>query len=256
MLYGMEAFLVFVFGLAIGSFLNVIIYRLAEGGSIVFDRSRCPHCGHALSWYELVPLVSFFIQRAKCRQCHAPISWQYPLVEAATGILFLCIYYFLPAYYHTWETGYLFFVFSSLLVIFVFDLKYYIIPNGVVYPLIGIVLAHMAWGGGFFPPQYPIISALVVSGFFLALYLVSRGTWIGFGDVKYGIFMGLFLGFPLIVVGWFVSYVLGAFIGGAMIMMHRKGLKSEIPFGPFLIIGTSIAYFFGSDIIQWYLTIF
>ena len=252
----MEVFFIFIFGLAIGSFCNVVIYRLANGGSIAVDRSRCPHCGHVLSWYELIPLISFALQGGKCRQCHAAISWQYPLVEAAAGFLFVYIYSFLPAYYHGWEMGYLFFVFSALLIIFVFDLKYYIIPNVVVYPLIGVALLHMVFGGSFFTPLYPVVSALAVSGFFLALYLVSRGTWIGFGDVKYGIFMGLFLGFPLIAVGWFFSYVLGAVIGGILIILKRKGLKNEIPFGPFLIAGTSVAYFFGSDIIQWYLNIF
>jgi len=230
----MEVFFIFIFGLAIGSFCNVVIYRLANGGSIAVDRSRCPHCGHVLSWYELIPLISFALQGGKCRQCHAAISWQYPLVEAAAGFLFVYIYSFLPAYYHGWEMGYLFFVFSALLIIFVFDLKYYIIPNVVVYLLIGVALLHMVFGGSFFTPLYPVVSALAVSGFFLALYL----------------------GFPLIAVGWFFSYVLGAVIGGILIILKRKGLKNEIPFGPFLIAGTSVAYFFGSDIIQWYLNIF
>lgn len=252
----MESFFVFIFGLSIGSFLNVVIYRLAEGGSVIFDRSRCPQCKHVLTWYELIPLVSFMIQFGKCRQCRAPISWQYPIVEAVTGSLFLYIYQFLPAYYHGWDLGYLFFVFSALIVIFVFDLKYYIIPNVVVYPLIGISAVHMVLGKGFLAPEYPVISALVLSGLFLFMYLISRGTWIGFGDVKYGIFMGLFLGFPLSAVGWFFSYFIGAIVGGAMIMLKRKGMRSEIPFGPFLITGTGIAYFFGSDIIQWYLSIF
>lgn len=252
----MELFFIFLFGLAIGSFCNVVIYRLAHGGSIAFDRSRCPHCGYTLFWYELIPLVSFAIQGGKCRRCHAPISGQYPLVEAATGILFAYIYYFLPSHYHGWEMGYLFFVFSSLLVIFVFDLTYYIIPNVVLYPLIGVVVLHLLFGESPFPVAYPVISAGAVSGFFFLLYLVSRGRWIGFGDVKYGIFMGLFLGFPLTAVAWFFSYLFGAVIGGILIAMQRKGIKSEVPFGPFLIVGTSIAYFFGRGIIQWYLGIF
>lgn len=251
----MEAFFIFLFGLAIGSFLNVIIYRLANGGSIAFDRSRCPHCGHALSWYELIPLVSFALQGGRCRQCRARISLQYPIVEVTTGLLFLFIYQFLPAYYHGVEMGYLFFVFSALLVIFVFDLAYYIIPNAVIYPLTLVVVAHGVWGKGFFLPEYAVVSALGVSGFFLVLYLLSRGTWIGFGDVKFGVFMGLFLGFPLVAVAWFFSYFLGAIIGGVLIALKRKGLKNEIPFGPFLIAGTGIAYFFGFSIIQWYFSL-
>mgnify|MGYP001561748365 CR=1 FL=1 len=252
----MEIFLVFVFGLVIGSFLNVVICRLAEGGSIVLDRSRCPKCARALSWYELVPLVSFAIQRARCRACGEKISWQYPLVELMTAFLFAFIYNFLPAHYYGWELAYLCAVWASLLVIFVFDLKHYIIPNKVLYPLIGIVAVHALFGDGFMVAPYAIVSALGASGFFLALYLISRGKWIGFGDVKFGIFMGLFLGFPLIVVAFFFSYFIGAVVGGALLIRHAKSLQSEIPFGPFLVLGTFIAYFYGSNIIQWYLNIF
>ena len=260
----MEVFFIFIFGLAIGSFLNVVICRLAAGGSpalslskgLVFDRSRCPKCAHTLSWYELVPLVSFAIQRARCRACGEKISWQYPLVELATAFLFVFIYDFLPAYYHGWEVAYLFFVWASLLVLFVFDLKHYIIPNKVLYPLILVVAAHAFFGSGFMVTPYAIASALGASGFFLVQYLVSRGRWIGFGDVKFGIFMGLFLGFPLILVAFFFSYFIGAAIGGVLLALHSKKLQSEIPFGPFLVLGTFIAYFYGSTIMQWYLNIF
>ena len=222
----------------------------------MFDRSRCPKCAHTLSWYELVPLVSFAIQRARCRACGEKISWQYPLVELATAFLFAFIYNFLPAYYHGWEMAYLFTVWAALAVIFVFDLKHYIIPNKVLYPLIGIAVVHAFFGIGFMATPRVILSALGASGFFFALYLVSRGRWIGFGDVKFGIFIGLFLGFPLILVAFFFSYLIGAVIGGIMLMRHVKALQSEIPFGPFLILGTFIAYFYGSNIIQWYLNIF
>ncbi|MCR4322636.1 MAG: prepilin peptidase [Candidatus Azambacteria bacterium] len=252
----MEMLLVFVFGLALGSFLNVVVCRLAEGASLVFDRSRCPQCAHTLAWYELVPLVSFVVQRARCRACGGRIAWQYPLVELATAFLFVFIYNFLPSYYHGWEMAYLFAVWSALLIIFLFDLKHYIIPNKVLYPLIAVVAAHMFFGGGFMAIPYALISALSAAGFFLALYLVSRGTWIGFGDVKFGIFMGLFLGFPLIVVAFFFSYLIGAIIGSALLVLHSKKLQSQIPFGPFLVVGTFIAYFYGSNIIQWYLNIF
>ncbi|MBI5912827.1 prepilin peptidase [Candidatus Azambacteria bacterium] len=289
----MEMFLVFVFGLVIGSFLNVVICRLApnqncvrygtapivsraggtsspseppllsilglglaEGGSIVLDRSRCPKCGHTLSWYELVPVASFLVQRTRCRACGEKISWQYPLVELITAFLFAFIYNFLPAYYHGWETAYLFAVWSSLLVIFVFDLKHYIIPNKVLYPLVGVVAVHAFFGNGFMMTPHALFSAIGAAGFFLALYLASRGRWIGFGDVKFGIFMGLFLGFPLILVAFFFSYFIGAVIGSVMLMRHFKTLQSEIPFGPFLVLGTFIAYFYGNTVIQWYLNIF
>lgn len=252
---GMELFLVFVFGLVIGSFLNVVICRLAEGGSVVLDRSRCPKCAHTLSWYELVPLISFAIQRAQCRSCKEKISYQYPLVELATALVFVSIYRFLPAYYHGWEMAYLFAVWASLLVIFVFDLKHYIIPNKVLYPLIVVVALHAFFGNGFAATPHTIPSAGGTAGFFLALYLVSRGKWIGFGDVKFGVFMGLFLGFPFIAVAFFFSYFIGAVVGGVLLALHSKTLQSQVPFGPFLVLGTFIAYFYGNNIIQWYLGI-
>jgi prepilin signal peptidase PulO-like enzyme (type II secretory pathway) len=251
-----EISFIFIFGLIIGSFLNVVICRLAEGGSLVFDRSRCPKCAHTLSWYELVPVASFIIQRARCRACKEKISWQYPLVELAAASLFVFIYNFLPAHYYGWEMIYLFAVWAALLVIFVFDLKHYIIPNKVLYPLILIVGAHAFFNKGFLVVPHALLSALGGAGFFLALYLISRGKWIGFGDVKFGVFMGLFLGFPLIVVAFFFSYLVGAIIGSILLLRHIKGLRSEVPFGPFLVLGTFIAYFYGNSIIQWYLNIF
>lgn len=289
----MEILLVFIFGLVIGSFLNVVICRLApnqncvrygatpvvpyaesasspfepsllsilglglaEGGSLVFDRSRCPKCGHALSWYELVPVVSFAVQRARCRVCGGTIAWQYPLVELITAFLFVSIYRFLPAYYHGWEMAYLFWVWASLLVLFVFDLKHYIIPNKVLYPLTLVAAVHAFFGKGFVATPYPILSALGAAGFFCVLYCVSRGRWIGFGDVKFGVFMGLFLGFPLILVAFFFSYFIGAVIGGILLLRHVKALQSEIPFCPFLVLGTFIAYFYGNSVISWYLNVF
>ncbi len=251
----MDIFLVFALGLLIGSFLNSVIYRLEKGGSLVTERSRCPHCGHILSWYELIPLLSFIIQRAHCRACHGKISWQYPLVELAAALLFVLAWRHLPAYWHGVEAAYLFFVCASLVVLFVFDLKQYIIPNRVMYPLIAIAALHAWWGKGFMPGAHPVWSALGASGFFLFLYCASKGEWIGFGDVKYGIFMGLFLGFPLILIAFFFSYCIGALVSIFLLLRKHMALKSQIPFGPFLVSGTLIAYFFGADIMQWYLNI-
>lgn len=248
-------FFVFLFGLAIGSFLNAVIYRLEVGGNIISDRSRCPHCGHILAWYELLPLLSFVIQRAHCRACRGKISWQYPLVETATALLFVLAWRHLPVYWRGAELAYLFFVLSSLVALFVFDLKQYIIPNRIMYPLIAAALLHAWWSKGFMPGAHPLWSAFGASGFFLFLYLISKGEWIGFGDVKYGIFMGLFLGFPLILIAFFFSYCIGALISAFLLLRKHMALKSQIPFGPFLVSGTLIAYFWGREIIQWYLNI-
>jgi len=249
----MDVFFIFLFGLVIGSFLNSAIYRLEAGGNIARERSRCPKCGHILSWYELVPLLSFAVQRGACRACKKSISWQYPLVEFSCALLFVFVWHHVPAYYHFHgEIVYLWYVFASLLLIFVFDLKQYIIPNRVVYPLILITLLWGWFGSRYMLPEYPFWSALGLSSFFLLQYLISKGTWIGFGDVKFGIFMGLFLGTPLVFVAFFFSYFLGALASLFLLWRKKKALKSQIPFGPFLILGTAIAYFFGWDLFLWW----
>src|SRR3989344_5083018 len=230
----MDVFFVFLFGLAIGSFLNAAIYRLEIGESIVKGRSRCPKCGHILSWYELLPLASFAIQKGKCRECKGKISWQYPVVEFFTAMLFASV--FLSINFSKGSTfaegqtfgnlifgnflemvalGYLLAVFSFLILIFVFDFKHYIIPNIAVYSAIAVSFFYNL----IFNPNdifSNILAAFVASGFFLFLYVVSSGRWIGMGDVKYGVFMGLFLGWPDTLAGLFISYVIGAAVGVAM----------------------------------------
>lgn len=259
----MSYFVLFVFGLAIGSFVNAGVYRSRNGGSWFFDRSKCPKCGHVLFWFELIPLLSFVIQRGRCRACKQKISWQYPIVELISGLLFIFIYYqfsllrqgFGGQAIFNFQLWYPLFVFSALLFIFIFDLKYYIIPNRVLYPLIAAVLLYNLFSFNFSENAGYFLAAALAAGFFLALYLVSRGAWIGFGDVKFGVFMGLFVGLPNILAALFLSYLIGAAIGSILLLSGNKSLKSQVPFGPFLITGTFIAYFYGKEIINWYLNL-
>jgi prepilin signal peptidase PulO-like enzyme (type II secretory pathway) len=253
-------FLIFLFGLIFGSFLNAVLYRLEVGGSLIKERSRCPKCGHILRWYELFPILSFMVQVGKCRECKKRISLQYPLVELTTGLLFLAVFlkYQGPVLMLVFDIGWLdvlygFIVVSFLVLIFVFDLKHYIIPNVAVYSLILISFGYDLYNYDFILLKYYFLASVIAFGFFLFLYLVSSGKWIGFGDVKYGIFMGLFLGWPEILVGLFVAYVSGALIGSLLLAIKRKKFKSEIPFGPFLIFGTLVAFFWGDEILRWYL---
>ena len=245
--------LLFILGASIGSFINAAVFRLHEGKSMVLDRSRCPKCGHILSWHELIPLLSFLIQYGRCRACEQKISWQYPLAELAAGLIFVFIYCQFSIF--NFQLWYLFLIFSALLFIFIFDLKYYIIPNRVLYPLIAIVLLYNLSALSLAENLGRLFAIAPAAGFFLALYLISRGTWIGFGDVKFGIFMGLFLGWPAVLAALFLSYLLGALIGGLLMFLGGKTLKSQVPFGPFLIAGTFIAFFYGERIIEWYLNI-
>ena len=240
---------VFFFGLIVGSFLNCVIYRLEEGKSFLKGRSFCPDCKHTLSWQDLIPLLSFLILKGKCRYCKKPISWQYPLVELATGILFILILNF-----STRPGGVILFVVSCfLIVIFVYDLKHYIIPDKIIYPAIAIALIFNFQFSIF---NYSIFSAFGAAAFFLAIVLVSRGKWMGVGDIKLAFLMGLILGFPNILAALFLAFLIGAIIGVGLIVSQKKTLKSEVPFGPFLVTGTFIALFWGENIINWYLNFF
>jgi prepilin signal peptidase PulO-like enzyme (type II secretory pathway) len=261
--------IVFLFGLTVGSFLNCVIYRLGTGESFLKGRSHCPHCKHTLSWQDLIPIFSFLILKGKCRYCHQKISIQYPLIELATAILFtLIIHYTFPNF--LLSTFYLL-LSSFLIVIFVYDLKHYIIPDKVIYPAIAIALIfnfkflifnqfspkESLWlptGQAIF--KYAILSAVLAAAFFLFIFLISRGKWLGFGDVKLGFLMGLFLSFPKILVSLFFAYLIGAIIGIGLILAKKKTLKSEVPFGPFLVTGTFIALFWGNQLINWYLNFF
>ena len=241
---------VFIFGLCIGSFLNCFIYRLEQKKSLS-GRSFCPHCKHTLSWLDLIPVFSFLFLGGKCRYCKKKISWQYPLVEIATGIIFLLIFKFLN-FYNFLNLFFLFYVAAVLIIIFIYDLKHYLIPDKVLFPAIIIALVYRIFGNFSLLENY-LLAALIASGFFLFFFLVSKGRWMGFGDVKLAVLLGLLLGFPNILAGLFLAFFFGAIIGLILMVLKKKGLKSEIPFGPFLIAGTFIALFWGSEIIQLWL---
>ncbi len=254
-MYGFYYYFIFIFGLIIGSFLNCVIYRL-EIGKKPFGRSFCPRCKHKLSWQDLIPVLSFVILKGKCRYCHKKISIQYPLVELATGFLFLFTVYGLR--FTVLEAVFYLIINCFLIIVFVYDLKHYIIPDKVIFPAIIITFFYQLFRVldlGFGHWDF-IFSAFLASGFFLAIVLISKGRWMGMGDVKLAFFMGLFLGFPQIFVALFLSFFIGAIIGIGLIALNKKGLKSEIPFGPFLVVGTFIALFYGEQIINWYLSLF
>ena len=253
-------FSIFLFGLCIGSFLNVVIYRLEKEEGFVKGRSYCPKCRHQLTWLDLIPVFGFLLLRGKCRYCKGEISIQYPIIEIVTGLVFLLITnYQLPI---TNVSGlinliFLLYMASSLIVIFVYDLKFYLIPDIVLFPAIAIAFIFRLLQG-FFIGNWVLgignyaLATVIAAGFFLLIWVVSRGRWMGFGDVKLAILLGLLLGFPVILVGLFLSFFFGAIIGVILILLHNKGLKSEIPFAPFLIAGTFMAMFWGPGVVNWY----
>ena len=238
----------------VGSFLNCVIYRLEKEESFLKGRSYCPRCKHKLGLLDLIPVLSFMWLRGRCRYCHEKISVQYPLVEIATGLLFLLTYKLQP-------TTYNFIIVPFMVAIFVYDLKHYIIPDKVIYPAIAVALAcsTLKVAPLTFNVEHAVeyaLSAFGAAAFFLAIVLISRGKWMGVGDIKLAFLMGLILVYPNILVALFLAFLIGAIIGVGLMVFGKKTIKSEVPFGPFLVAGTFIALFFGKEIINWYVQSF
>jgi len=240
------------FGALVGSFLNVCIYRLPLGKSIVWPSSACPHCDRELSWYENIPVASFLALRARCRTCAAPISVRYPLIEALTAAMFaLAWWYYGPGPLLASRL-----VFGcALLVLFAIDLEHHLLPDAITLPgilvgfafsfftglgwkdsLIGIVL-----GGG--------VLYLVARGY----YLVRREEGLGMGDVKMLAMVGAFVGWELTLLTLMLASFSGTLIGVGLIVSKRGGMKSALPFGTFLALGAAAAATVGPAVLSWYL---
>lgn len=237
-------FLIFIIGLSVGSFLNVVICRLKTKESIISSRSHCSQCGVILKWYDLIPVASFIIQRGRCRYCGKRINWQYLAIEMATGLLFLLIF----DLSNLFVTSYLLFITCFLIVIFVYDLRHYIIPDKIVFPAIILSFLFSTFVGNFLNF---LLAALGASGFFLLLVLFSKGKWMGMGDVKLAFLIGLVLGWPNILAALFLAFLSGAVVGVALIIFGEKDLKSQIPFGPFLAGATILIILYGQYLIDW-----
>ena len=250
---------IFIFGLIVGSFLNCVIYRLKTEESIVLSRSHCPQCGHRLNWKDLMPVFSFLFLKGRCRYCSKKISWQYPAVEIATGALFLLITIYdlrftIYDFSSLFELTFHLIIASLLIVIFVYDLKHYLIPDKITYLVIAITFFYQLFQISSFKALLnPLVSALSASAFFAAIVLVSKEQWMGWGDAFLVFFMGLFLGFPNVLLALFLAFTFGALVGIVLIIFGKKKMKSQVPFGPFLVWATFISFFWGETIIAWYL---
>lgn len=247
----------FVFGLCVGSFLNVLIYRLPRSLKIT-GRSFCPKCRKKILWYDNIPLLSFILLGGRCRFCQSPISWQYPLVELVSGLATVFITFHLrgvpQAQPHLGGVLFYLFITYALIVIFVSDLRYFIIPDQVVIPGI-ILLGVIRFVGGLLgsPSGWEaLLSAIGAAGFFAILVLVTRGKGMGWGDVKLVGFIGLILGFPKILVALELAFLTGAIAGVILVLLKRKTLKSQIPFGPFLSLGALLALIYGDVFLSLY----
>lgn len=245
----------FGLGLIIGSFLNVVIFRFNTSRTFG-GRSGCMTCQHTLSWYELFPLFSFIALKGRCKNCKSKISIQYPIVELISGLIFAGIFlkfqdvFYLNTVVFTISYAYYALMFSVLLVIAVYDFKHKIIPD--IFSLIfGIVtfIGLFFFSNFLFLPHIPTILE-VLSGILLALpfallWLVSKGTWMGLGDGKLALGLGWLLGYSRILSGAVVAFWSGAIVGLILIVFSKNhGMKTEIPFAPFLVFGILIAFLF------------
>lgn len=251
----------FIFGAAIGSFISVLIYRIhAKKRGIFQGRSACQQCETKLAPLDLIPIASFLVLRGKCRYCSKDISYMYPLLELVSGALFVLLFFKFPFANSALQFSgnllglYLLHAFYAGILIFTFfyDLKYLKVADEILLPgiLIGLIATLM--------PGTPLfIDALLGAALSLAFFgiqiLVSRGEWVGYGDLRVGAFMGVILGWKLMIVALFLSYFVGSFVAVIIALRKKKFMGVKIPFAPMLVTGTLLALFFGNDLLEWYL---
>lgn len=241
-------FFFFLFGLVIGSYLNVAIYRLPLHLSTAKGRSFCPQCHHTLSALDLVPLFSWLGLRGKCRYCRAPISPRYPLIESLTGFLYAgCGYFYGPT-----PEAILHCLFLSILVVMaMIDWDTMEIPDRLSVFILMLGAAALAFNPASIPSR--ILGALIIS---VPLWILSRFNLMGGGDVKIMCAAGFYLGTPLIMTAFVLSSFVGALAALYLMIHKKKDRKSEIPFGPFLAIGLTLSVYWGNTLIQAYLSLF
>lgn len=249
-----------VLGLLIGSFINAVVWRIHTHKSIAHGRSACPRCHHQLGALDLVPVVSWLMLGGKCRYCHKPISAQYPAVELATAGLFALSYARLvPVGWTGWVAfGCWLYVLGSLIVLSVYDLRWMLLPDVVIFPAMAVALIPLIINFATGLPMQtwlgPIEAALLVGGAFYALAAVSDGKWMGGGDIKLVVLIGLTLGLHQTAVAMFVGFDTAAIVSLALLATGVKKRRDHIPFGPFLAFGCVIAMLYGTTLLGWYLT--
>lgn len=229
-----------IFGAIIGSFLNVVLLKKNTGESAMVGRSRCFSCGKNLSWFELIPIFSFIIQRGRCNKCGSKISIQYPVIEIITALLAVGINFQFPI--SNFQFWFYFSAFCVLLLVAVYDFKHKIIDKHFLFIFGGFAVAE------FILRNFNIKTALASAAIFYFFYLLwklSDGKWMGRGDSDLAFFLALFLGYPLSLIMILISFWIGAIAGIGLLLLFRSRftIKSEVPFGPFLAVGSFIAWY-------------
>lgn len=271
--------ILFIWGLCLGSFVNALVWRLHEQAtskkqslktkkasgslSIVNGRSMCVNCKHTLAWYDLIPLLSWLQLQGRCRYCKKPISPQYPIVELITGVVFAGSYLLWPSIVHLNGQWLLLSVWLAcsvgLLALAVYDLRWMLLPNKIIYPTLAVaVVGRLGYIVAFEDrPLHAIFlwagSIIIASGVFLALFVYSKGKWIGYGDVRLGLITGTLLADPQKALAMiFIASLIGTLLVLPGIMSGKKTMASKLPYGPFLIAATAIMIIFGDSLLNWY----
>ncbi|QKY69675.1 A24 family peptidase [Lentibacillus sp. CBA3610] len=246
-MYNRLILLFFLLGLVFGSFFNVVGLRVPQKQSFTNGRSTCPHCQRSLSWYELIPVLSYLLQRGKCRHCQRNISVLYPIIELVTGVLFAFCYIRIGLHVELMAALLLM---SLLVIVLVSDIKYMLIPNSILlffFPL--FVTARL------FSPLDPwwssITGALAGVMIIAAIILLSRGG-MGAGDMKLFGLLGILLGFEKTLLAFFLSCVIGAVIGLVLLLLKLIDRKQPVPFGPYIVAASIMVYFYGDLMLDWY----
>ena len=273
----------FIIGAAIGSFLNVISLRYKPGKKlfsedVIAGRSHCPHCRKILKWYELVPVFSFIIQKGKCRHCKHKLSWQYPLIETLSGLIFIFIPISLGVPIFAPQSIIWILIFFIFILISLIDFRHYIIPDQLNFSLaiLGLFLisikektrtfgmfegSFLGHYSGLFGLRDNIwinhfFAALLGMIFFGLIIILSRGRAMGWGDFKLVGPLGFIFGWPDILMIVFLSFIIGSVFVTPLLIKGVKKMKDVVPFGPFLIIASSLTFFFGYQIINSYFSLF
>ncbi len=267
---------IFILGILFGSFINALVWRLHEQRknqkqltdaktpsqdelSILKGRSMCPNCKHTLGAKDLVPVLSWLTLAGRCRYCRKAISWQYPFVEVLCSVLFALVFVLHPI---SWHGNLAIHLLTYILVVLglalaVYDAKWYILPNKLVYPFNALAALYAA-GAAWYVQDFQTLAsaalaALVLYVFFRLIFEASKGQWIGYGDVRLAIGLGLIAGtVPKVLLLLFAASTLGTLVS-LPLLMHRKNMHMQIPFGPFLLAATFAVLLWGQIVMDWYM---
>jgi leader peptidase (prepilin peptidase)/N-methyltransferase len=243
-----------IIGLLVGSFANVCVHRIPRGESVVKPRSKCPICNNEIAWYDNIPLLSWLMLGRKCRYCQTPISWRYPLLELTMGLMWTGIAWFYPI--HAYDPVFLLQAISLVTLLWILtliDVETFLLPNVLTFPGIALGLGFAAYFGFFWDSLIGVVAGYGIFWLVARLFLLATGKeGMGQGDFKLLAMLGAYMGWQAIPFIILLSSFTGAVIGSLALILAKKGLRAEIPYGPYLAAAGMIWFFWSTPILYWY----